>query len=102
MKTIPMTFSSEDLSCLGRSVPRQDTQRRPFSLSPLVGVVRVFSSPEMSYLDILSRTCWLLAELTGLLLHTLLITYLLPYSEPWGWVPSTYNSGIAKPHLCIF
>lgn len=44
---------------------------------------------------------WLLAEPAGSLLHSLLITCLSPSREPWGWVPSTYNSGIAKPHLCI-
>lgn len=44
---------------------------------------------------------WLPTEPSGSLLHSLLITCLPLYQEPWGCVPSTYNLGIAKPHLWI-
>lgn len=54
----------------------------------------VLSSPD---LDIF----WLPTEFIGSFLHSLLITCLSLYQEPRGCVPSTYNLGIAKPHLCI-
>lgn len=74
------------------------TSRKGFLLQipqpPLLNAVMFLSSPELD-------NFWLPTEPSGSLLHSLLLTCLSLSQEPWGCVPSTYNLGIAKPHLCI-